>query len=222
MSFVYYYLVGQNINIITVDWKISLIINISIMSFIMTWYEFSTLRPIGLLIGWCSCIVINYSSLANSNTFKSNVLLNIYILLHTFEGIIFGLISLYIIENEGDPLRWVFVIVSHITYICLFQIINYYFDRISFTDTQYNYYIIYGVILLVSDLYFGMITLMSKYEHYISLPYIILLSIMTVISSIFIYEKTNILNNNNNNNDNSIMNYFSFLSSSTSTSIIPN
>ena len=203
MSCAYYYLIGQNINILTANWQISLILNIFGSLTIYAFTGFNSFHPFFMLIGWTSCLIVNFSELACHAKFEVFSFTHLYIFIHGLEMIAFAGISLFVFANDGNPLVWLFAILGHALYTLFVFLINKVYGRIDVLhESSYNYYLIYGGVLLSTDVLFCLFAF-SDYHYFITPGYVLLVMVLTLFCSFFVYEKTKMMNNNNNNsNDN--------------------
>lgn len=189
MSYSFYFLLGQTITLLGINWPFTFLINLIILAISMIFHhQRFMLEPIGLIIGWFSTVLTPAFFLKHqTQTFFINIATQLLLIFYALEIILFTVITSPIFFEDSETDYWIITCFFHLFYILFIIKCNEYSSRISrYNHEQIDYFIFFGVTLLTSDasFLFGSIIL----EHSTStLSSIVVVGIISFLTNLFLY-----------------------------------
>jgi hypothetical protein len=186
MSLAFFYLLGQNATYLSASWYGSIVVTacMAIVSFVSTMFAWRVL--VAFALGWFSVAYVPEHRLgASSRTFTCHEKtkdhhLSIFLI---SEIVIFVCVTGGINIDDGVWWAWFIVGFCHVLYIILIDIFNRFSMRVYEGESVARlYFLVYGVILVGSDLFF-MIVSLGAYNRSQNLVWITVLSAITFVVS---------------------------------------
>lgn len=157
MTYAYFYLVGQNITYFAVSWRVSLLLNVLVAVVAGFARGFSDGSVVAVFIGWLSIVwtvehklnvpTTTYNCFTHATAHFSGITL-------AMEIVLFTLLSILLIVDDGSLTIWAGVIFGHTVYIIIVYSINKASKRVAGGFEGLRYYVVYAMLLFSTDLYY--------------------------------------------------------------------
>lgn len=159
--YAHFYLLGQNVAWLSVSWRASLFITSLIALVAGLASHFSDLSITALLFGWASVVytvefkmpvaAITYDCLGTVSTHYTGII-------YGCELVLFMLMSILLMIDDGSLIIWVLTMVAHFIYVLAIYYVNKMSRRVISKNEVAAYYFYYMLILLSSDAFFFLIS----------------------------------------------------------------
>lgn len=157
MTYAYFYLVGQNIAYLSTTWKVTLPLICLIGLIAAVASGFTDPSICGLVWGWLSVAYIVENNVQVDTTlyhFNRNPAMHFQGLVLAIEIILFTMMSLALLVDDGSVWIWMLIIFAHLIYVMLLFAVNKASKKIEKHVDALRYYFIYFMVLGFTDCFF--------------------------------------------------------------------
>jgi len=159
-TYSFFYFIGFITTFLGTSWRPTLLINVVI--FIIAELFFFTsgfnLKPVALLIGWASAVLIpSHFLFVQAEVFAMTTATHMNLLVFTLEIATFVLSTALVFSYDNSPFIWMIMMAIHAVYVFMLMHLSNQLDLIKRESvTKINYYAMLISGLLVSDLVYMM------------------------------------------------------------------
>ena len=156
-TFSFFYFIGFIITFLGTSWKPTLFINALIFAIAELFFYASgfNLKPVALLIGWASAVLIpSHFLFVQAEVFAMTTATHMNLLVFTLEIATFVLSTALVFSYDNSPFLWMIMMGIHVVYVIMLMHLSNQVDLMIKREsvTKINYYAMLLSGLLVSDL----------------------------------------------------------------------
>ncbi len=178
ISYVFGYLIGQNIAWLLSSWVISLLVCAVVPSTVFIFDSDSAPRTLTAFLGWASVVVVPEFVLQIGHaTFDGDTKNQLLPLLAVFDALVFVVITIVVNVNDSSPIVWVILLAAHVVYVWGIQYVNHYAKRVR---DHHKYFFPYMLVLIFNDVFFLIVALVV-HGHPLNFISVLIASALTAV-----------------------------------------
>lgn len=179
MTASYFYLLGQALHALSLSSTGSLVLCVVVM--LAAWFSSDVWA---VFLGWGSAILLVHSRLARAVPLSFAPKHHYYVLLHFLEMTFFALTTCFVLVNDYQPLAWLLLSFVHVIFLLAVHFVNTRLQRVHILDDEFNYYTVYGFILVITDLLCMMYAAIA--DRFIPYWFLVVLAVFSCVGSAMI------------------------------------